>query len=963
MFFKKKNPDQPKVKKPLWKRILKWTGISFLLLFITILLLPFIFEKQIFEMVKSEINKNLHGKFECEDYELTLISTFPNFTLELKNIKLSGEKEFEGVDLINAEDMIFTIDLYSVLWGDNIDIREVGIKKPNINVIVLENGKANYDIVKSDSTKIAEGTDTSETKFALKVREYYIENGNITYDDRSSKMYARLVNLNHKGEGDFTQDLFEFKTTTTADTIDFIYDDIAYVKHTKADIQINLDMDMPKMKFTFKDNVAKLNNLDVAFNGYLTLAEELEMDLSFDSKKTDFGSLYSMIPAAYTEGYENIKFGGNAAFNGKIKGVYSEKSMPAMDINLSVDNGSFQYPGMPKSATGIYLKANVNSKGDVTMNDMVVDVAKMQMNFGGNTIAGYLKLVTLMTDPGITAGIQGNFDLSTIKDVVPLSEGESYTGKINADVKINGHMSSIDNGNYEAFEATGQMLATDVSYSSKDMPYPTIIKSAGLNFSPQELALNDFKATVDKSEISANGKMNNYLAYFLKGDKLNGEFNVSSPEIDMADFIGESNGEGTEATANTATAGATATGSAESYVFVVPKNVNFTLGTQIGKLKYPNDPGKPEIVLDNVNGTVKMSESVMTLENLSFNTLDGSIKMNGSYATPNEKAPDVDMNFMMNNIDIQKAANTFNTIDKIAPIASKCTGKFSTDMKFVAKLNEKMEPELNTLTGGGNMQTKSIYIEGFEPLNKLAEKLKISRLSKQTINDVNVSYTFKDGRVWVDDYDVKISGFKTTIGGSTGFDQTIDYKMDMAVPRSEFGSAANNVLNDLVSKASQKTGQNIELSETVNIRAKIGGTVTDPKIETDLKDHMKDTQEEIKDVIKDKVEEKVEEVKDNIKDKANEEAQKILKEAEEKAAQLRAEGKKAADKVRAEGKASGDKLIAEAGNNPLKKTGAQKAADKLNKEAEEKAQKIEKEADEKANKVMAEAQEKADKLK
>lgn len=956
MFFKKKNPGQPKTKKPLWKRILKWTGISFLFLFLMILLLPFIFEKQIFEMVKSEINKNLHGKFECEDYSLTLISTFPNFTLELKNVKLSGEKEFEGVDLINAEDMIFTIDLYSVLWGDNIDIREVGIKKPNINVIVLENGKANYDIVKSDSTKIAEGTDTSETKFALKVREYYIENGNITYDDRAGKMYARMVNLNHKGEGDFTQDLFEFKTTTTADTIDFIYDDIAYMRNTKADIQLNLDMNMPKMKFTFKDNIAKLNKLDVAFNGFLTLADVMEMDLSFESKKTDFGSLFSMIPAAYTEGYDKIKFGGNASFKGRINGFYSEKEMPSMDINLDVDNGSFQYPGMPKSATGIFMKANVNSKGDVTMNDMAIDVAKMSMNFGGNSISGYLKLVTLMTDPGITAGIHGDFDLATIKDVVPLSDGESYTGKINADVKIDGHQSAIDNGNYEAFQANGSILAADINYSSKEMAYPTTISSAGLYFSPQELALSDFKAKIDKSEISADGKMNNYLAYFLRGENLKGEFNISSPQIDMVDFLGETTAEPTATTNSIAPLD-------ESYVFIVPKNINFKLGTSIGKLTYPNDPGKPEILLENVSGNVHMNEGIMSLDDLSFNTLDGNIKMNGTYATVNEKEPDVDMNFNMSNLDIKKTAATFNTIDKIAPIASKCTGKFSTDMQFKAKLNDKMEPQMNTLTGGGHMQTKSVYVEGFEPLNKLAEKLKISKLSKQTINDVNVSYEFRDGRVWVDDYDIKIANYKTTIGGSTGFDQSLDYKVDMAVPRSEFGATANNVLNDLVSKANQKTGTTVELSEIVNIRAKVTGTATDPKIETDLKDHLSDTKEEIKDLIKDKVDEKIDEVKDNVKDKANEEAEKILKEAEQKAAQIRSEAKKAADKVRSEGKSNGDKLISEAGNNLIKKKAAEKAAEKLNKEAEDKAVKLEKEADEKAQKVLDEAKEKADKLK
>ncbi|MBX7094979.1 MAG: hypothetical protein K1X56_09665 [Flavobacteriales bacterium] len=966
MFFKKKttDPNAPKVKKPLWKRILKWSGITFLLLFVFVLIAPFLFRDKIFALIKEQINNNLHGKFECEDYSLTLISTFPNFTMELKKVSLTGEKEFEGVKLIDAETIIVSVDLYSVLWGDQIDIREVGLKNTDLNVIVLENGKANYDIAKSDSTKVAEGVDTSETKFALKVRSYYLENTNITYDDRAGDMYARIVNLNHHGEGDFTQDEFDFKTTTTADTLDFIYGGVPYMKNTKVDSKFDFAMDMKNSKYTFMpDDYVKLNELELGFDGFVAMpSSDIDMDINFATVKTEFKNIYSLVPAIYTADYNSIKFGGKAEVKGKLSGVYSEKSMPGFNVDLLVENGSFQYPGLPKSATGIYVKGNVNSKGDPSMDDIVVDIPTLKSNLGGNQLEAFLHLAHPMTDPAIKAGLKANFNLATLKDVVPVSSGTVLTGLIDSDVQIDGRMSSIDKGEYEKFKAEGSIVAKELVYNDTSMGYPTNIKIMDFRFNPQYLELASFDATVDKTQLLANGKIDNYLAYFLKGETLKGTFNVSSPELDFGSLMGSSE-ETVAAQPAPAADPVPATATSESYVFEVPKNIDFVLSSNFGKVRYPNYAGKPEIVLDNVGGNIIMREGVMSLDKLHLNTLEGSVMMNGVYDSRNPLEPLVDFDFDISNMDIKKASETFNTIEKLAPIASKCTGKFSTKMKFNTHLNNKMEPLYNTMNGNGTLSTKSIYIEGFAPLNKLAEKLKISKLSKQNIQDVNLNYTFKDGRVFVDPYDIKVNNYKTTIAGSTGFDQTLDYKMDMAIPRSEFGAAANETLNGLMAKANAKAGTTIEVGDIVNVRATITGTVTDPKIETDLKSQTQDLKNEIKEQVKEKVEEKIEEVKEDVKAKASAEAEKIMKDAEAKAAQIRAEAKKAADKVREESKTAGEKLVAEAGNNPLKKAAAEKTAQKMNKEAEDKAQKLEKEADEKAQKVLDEARAQADKLK
>ena len=58
------------------KKILKWTGISLLLIIVLIILLPFIFKDKIIQTVKDEANKSLNAKVDFGDFDISLISYF-----------------------------------------------------------------------------------------------------------------------------------------------------------------------------------------------------------------------------------------------------------------------------------------------------------------------------------------------------------------------------------------------------------------------------------------------------------------------------------------------------------------------------------------------------------------------------------------------------------------------------------------------------------------------------------------------------------------------------------------------------------------------------------------------------------------------------------------------------------------------------------------------------------------------
>ena len=100
-------------KKSVFKRLLKWSFISFILLLGAVIVLPYLFKDEIIDFIENEVEKTLNAKLELGEVELSFLSTFPNFTLETSNTHLIGVEQFEGVQLFGSKQLEVTLDLNS----------------------------------------------------------------------------------------------------------------------------------------------------------------------------------------------------------------------------------------------------------------------------------------------------------------------------------------------------------------------------------------------------------------------------------------------------------------------------------------------------------------------------------------------------------------------------------------------------------------------------------------------------------------------------------------------------------------------------------------------------------------------------------------------------------------------------------------------------------------------------------
>jgi len=533
-----------------------------------------------------------------------------------------------------------------------------------------------------------------------------------------------------------------------------------------------------------------------------------------------------------------------------------------------------------------------------------------------------------------------------VKDVVPM-EGSDLNGNVSADVKMKGRMSSIEKEKYDEFDAEGKIIITDMNYKSKDLPQGMNIKSMTMNFSPQYVELKGFDSKIGKSDIQANGMIENILQYVFKDSLLQGTFSMKSSLMDLNEFMTPS---------STPTATATSPDTSHLSVIEVPKNIDFILNSSIGKLIYD------KIEMTSVGGSVMIKDGMVKMNNLKMNLMQGSMVMSGIYNTVNPKVPAVKFDLNISDFDIPMTFKYFNTVQKLAPVAKYTTGRFSTQLKYSSNLDAAMMPDMKTMNGDGKMQTKNVIVSGFEPLNKLSEAIGgMDKFKKAEFSNLDITYHIKDGKISTDEFPFKSGSVAGNVFGSTAIDQTIDYTMKMEIPTADMPSGAKAFVTKQMS-AVNALGTNFKLPEKVKIDALFGGTATNPTVKTSMKDMAGNVKEQVKEQVKEVVTQKVEEVKQQVNQKIEEQKKKLIADAEANAQKVRDEAKKQAADVRKNGNAQADKLQ-NSGANFIEKAANKKLAEKTRKETEDKAKNIESEGNKKADDIVKTAKEQADKLK
>ncbi|MDO7848853.1 AsmA-like C-terminal region-containing protein [Hymenobacter sp. M29] len=404
------------------RKILLGIGVFLVVLVLAAVAAPFLFKDKLRALADKQIAQRVRAQVQYDpaNIGLSVFHSFPDLTLDIKDLRVIGLDSFSRDTLAYLPNLRVGLDVMTVIKGEEIKINSVELERPDLSLRRLKSGRANWDVVISDSAAAAKGQDTSQVSLAIK--GWKLTDAHLRYEDLTLPFRMEARGVNHSGSGDFASNVFDMKSQTTAADLDMTYGGVAYVTDKQLDADVTLNMDLNKNLYTFKDNKIKLNDFPFSFAGAIGLpnATDITYDITFKALETDFKTLLSLVPGVFTEKFKNIETSGKVAFDGYAKGTQTTTQLPGYGVNLVVSNGRFKYPDLPREAKNINLKMKVDNPTGVT-NDVKVDIPQFHLDLGPDPVDGSVAIDGL-NPMKVDGRVKANVNLAEALKVYPVKD-------------------------------------------------------------------------------------------------------------------------------------------------------------------------------------------------------------------------------------------------------------------------------------------------------------------------------------------------------------------------------------------------------------------------------------------------------------------------------------------------------------------------------------------------------------
>ena len=907
-----------------------------------LLIVPFLIRGPVAERARVAVNEAVDARVEWSGVGLTFFRDFPNLTLGLNDLTVAGTGPFEGDTLARMASFRLVLDAGSVLrsvFGDGaIVVRSVRLQEPVVALAVLEDGAASWDIVKERPEELQ--TEREGRALSVELRGLELYDGTVVYQDARSGLFASLEGLRHTLSGNFSRDSLGIRTRTHADHTTLRFAGTPWLAGVALDFDADIDADLANGRFAFRDNVLRLNDLALRFAGEAARAEGgLDVDVTFAAQETEFGRILSLVPAIYRTDFASVETEGTFSVDGHVRGRYATGTLPAFAVDVAVNDGTFRYPDLPLPARAIALDLEVANPGGAA-DGTVVTLRRFHAEIGGEPIEATLTLRTPVSDPDVDARVQGTVDLADVARTIALEGVQELAGIVTADAHVRARRSDLEARRYDRIDAGGTISARSVVLEADSVRHPISIEEATVRLSPQRSDLDAFRATIGNSDVQAAGWIENLPGYLLWDQPLRGSATFTSQRFVLDEWRSEE---------------------PDREVIPVPAMLDLSLNGRIDLLTYGG------LELSNARGSLTVRDQRVTLDGFGFETLGGRIGITGHYETIDPTRPLFAVDLVIDSLDIRSAAEQLLTVRTLAPVAQYAHGSFSADLDLSGALGTDLTPLFEVLAGSGSLLTSRISLDDFPPMERLAGALSMPQLGSPTLEAIRSSIDIRDGRLHVRPVEVGVGDVRMLVSGSNGIDRSLDYTLQLALPRGVLGEGANRVVQDLADRAG-RVGLNLAAADSIRLGARLTGTITDPSIDLGLGEAVASVRDQAVQAAGEAVEQQVDQARERLdsaavaaRRRAQARADSLIARAEQQAEAIRAEAARLAEEIRAEGNRRADELLARA-TNPVARRAAEPLADRIRAETEERAAQVEREADERAAALVAEARQRADAL-
>ena len=508
-------------------KIFKWIGITIVSVLFLLFIIPILFPGTIAEQVKIFANKSIDGELNFSKSKLSFFAHFPSLTVSLDDLSLKGSAPYRNDTLLKADEVAFGINLKRLIFDNEIKIDEIYVSDGLVNVMVNEQGQANYNvyIAPKDQPK-----DTSGTGPAIRLDRVDLKNLHIKYSDKSAKMLVNAHGFNYVGKGNLSEEVFDLQTDAAIDSIDFYYDNVPYLEKKKVRADLITRINTNALSFILQKNELRINQLPVEFTGVFSILKDgYNINIDAVSKDNKLKDLFSVLPPQYSAWMQDTKIKGRSDLLFTFKGRYNAatKQQPDLGFSMQIRDGMIEYKDAPMAMSDFQMNLSAMLPS-LDVEKMSVSLKALDFKVGDNDKFSAFLYTKGMKEMTVKANVKGSLDLQALDRALGI-QNIDLKGILKADIVADG----IYSAEKKLFPKTkggvnlqnGWLKTSYYPNPITDIKFVTNVQNSKGTFDDVKIVVNPASFVFEGNPLYVNASVSNFEDVDYNA-KIKGELNI-----------------------------------------------------------------------------------------------------------------------------------------------------------------------------------------------------------------------------------------------------------------------------------------------------------------------------------------------------------------------------------------------------------------------------------------------------
>jgi len=776
----------------------KITGISLLCLLFVGVLTGIFYEKEIKQLIITELNKNINTKISVEEFDFSVIRHFPYASFEMKNVMIDEVSLSESSDtLLYAKRLSLRFRITDIFEKD-VNVKKVVITDGIVNIRIDKKGHANYLFWKKSADTTGDGI--------IGLEKIGLKNVVLNYDDRKDRQDYSMLAKDADLSGKFSAGEFWLKTNAGLFVNRLIIHDVNYVDHKPVVIQSGLFVNTKDGIYKFDDSRVKIDRVQFSVKGGISNnASDWVLDLAILAGENDIASFEKILPASYTEFIKKYNSRGKFLFSSVIKGSIAGKNVPNVNIDFTVKNGSL--------SSGDAEIEKLNFTGSFTNHgknmSSCIDIPALTASLSGHKIQAGVRLDNL-PDAFLTLNAKTQLNLKEIQPFIQSDTLESISGDLAMNVFYAGkirELTDLSRGKINKIKASGNIDISHVNFKLRNNPLEFKNLSGNFSLSNNDIYVKNFTGKISSSDFQMDGVFRNFISFLLiPGQPGDLQAKVMSKTVDLDELLVNKSEKNSGDT---------------SYILKFNPRLICGLDVNIDNLNFRRFSAK------NIRGHVNLDRQVISGKGMQFNAMGGNVTMDAKINASRRDSVKMDYDTKFSNVDITRLFYEMENFDQHTMTDANVKGRVNADVQFVSTWSNDLTLNSKSVRATCSLTVENGELINFSPIQALGKYIHSPDLKHIRFSTLKNNISIANRKIYIPKMDINSSAINISGNGTHDFDNNIDYHLQLLL---------SDVLGKKVKSNSTEFG---EIADDGLGRTKLflamKGTVDDPHFAYDRK--------------------------------------------------------------------------------------------------------------------------------